>query len=377
MPLRGDGVRLALIFRELPAREATRVMNPRKLRRAGFTAVCAASLAVPWCAQQPAAPVQAPRPVASVPKPVASENEGRIRLDVVVTDAAGKPAGGLARQDFRVLDNDRPQTIASFQADDSAQQPLTVILVIDLVNATPDEVNAARTQLGKYLRLNDGKLANPVLIVAFAPDGLQIQSEPSTDGNSLASFVDQLKPSPAPAGQPVSASDQLSQSLQTLTAAADVALKVPGRKLLFWTGKGWPVPKADDPNMSMGENDANIGALVALTNKLREARIVVYGGDPAFHRDVNEGMTNLTKLDPATLSLGALALRSGGHGVSSKDLGGEINRALAGSAVHYTLSFNPPATDKPDDYHAIKVLLNQPKLAVHTSAGYYSESPAQ
>ncbi len=358
-------------------------MNLVNSHKAGLAAFCAVFCAAPLFAQEPAAPVQAPRPVASVPKPVENDAEGRIRLDAVVTDAAGKPVAGLTRQDFKLLDNARPQMIATFLARDGEasggdqEQPVTVILVVDLVNSTADEVNAARTQLSKYLRQNNGKLTSPVLIVAFAPDGLQIQSQPSTDGNSLASFIDQLKPAPVPAGQPVSVSDQLSQSLETLTAAADVALKVPGRKLLFWTGKGWPLPKADDPNMSMGENDANIGSLVSLTNKLREARIVVYGGDPAFRGDVNAGMTNLTKLDPATLSLGALALRSGGHGLAAKDLGGEITRDLAGSAVHYTLSFNPPATDKPDDYHAIKIQPDEPKLTVHTSAGYYSESPAQ
>jgi VWFA-related protein len=238
-------------------------------------------------------------------------------------------------------------------------------------------VNSARTQLSKNLRVDNGKLVHPVLIVAFAPDGLQMQSQPSTDGNSLASFVDQLKPSAAPGAQPAAQADQFSQSLEVLTATADVALKEPGRKLLFWTGKGWPIPKADDPNMSMGENDANIGALVSLTNKMREARIVIYGGDPSFRRDVNEGMTNLQKLDPATLSLGALALRTGGHGLARNDLAGEINRAIAREQVHYSLSFDPPATDPPDDYHAVKLVLSQPKLTVHTDAGYYSESPSQ
>jgi VWFA-related protein len=358
-------------------------MNPRSSRTAGFIAVLACASAVApglsSAAQAPTGGEQAPRPVASVPKPVANETQGRIRLDAVVTDAAGKPASGLTRQDFKLLDNDRPTTIASFQASDGAQDPpIAVILVIDLVNSTADDVISARTQLSKYLRQNNGQLVNPVLIVAFAPDGLQMQSQPSTDGNTLASFVDQLKPAPAPPpGQSVAVSDQFSQSLETLTAVADVALHEPGRKVLFWAGKGWAVPKADDPNMSMGENDANIGALVALTNKLREARIVIYGGDPAFHRDINEGMTNLQKLDPATLSLGALAQRTGGHGVARNDLAGEINRAIANSAAHYTLSFSPPATDHPDEYHAIKLLPNQPKLTVHTIAGYYSESPAQ
>jgi VWFA-related protein len=328
-------------------------------------------------AQAPANPTGSelgPRPVASVPKPIAGESEGRMRLDVVVTDAAGKPVGGLGKQDFKLSDNNRPQTISSFQAAvDTPEQPVTVILVIDLVNSAAADVNAARTQLSKYLRQNDGKLVNPVLIVAFAPDGLQIQSQPSTDGNSLASFVDALKPGPPSADQ----SDQFTQSLEALTATVDVALKEPGRKLLFWIGKGWAVPKADDPNMSMGQNDANIGSLVSLTNRLREARIVVYGGDPAFRRDVNEGMSNLQKLDPATLSLGALALRSGGHGLSRTEIGGEINRAIATSAIHYTLTFSPPASDRPDEYHAISVQVNQPKLTVHTFAGYYSQPPDQ
>jgi VWFA-related protein len=322
---------------------------------------------------QPAEPAGI-RPKASVPKPVAAENEGRIRLDVVVTDPAGKPVAGLTKQDFSLVDNGRQLTIASFRPIDGAAQepPVQIALVIDLVNSTPEEVAATRTQLGKYLRQNGGKLANPVLIVIFAGDGLQIQSQPSVEGNALAVAVDQVQASPSSA----EADDRFSQSLEALTAVADIELKQPGRKVLIWTGKGWPVPKADDPNMSLGQNDANIGALVSLTNKLRLARMVVYGGDPTVRWDPNEGMTNLQKLDPKALALGALALRSGGRGLARTDLGGEINRAVAGESPYYVVSFDPPASDRPDDYHALKFTVNQPKLAVRTTAGYYSEPSA-
>jgi VWFA-related protein len=313
------------------------------------------------------------RPRASVPKPAVAESEGRIKLDVIVTDSAGKLVAGLARKDFTLLDNERPQTISSFEAIGVTQEsPIQIILVIDLVNAGADEVTAMRTQLGRYLRQNGGRLANPVLIVLFAEDGLQIQSQPSVDGNALAAAVDQIKASP-----PSAETDPFSQSLEALTAVADIELKQPGRKLLIWTGKGWPVPKADDPNMSLGQNDANIGALVSLTNKLRKARIVVYGGDPNIRWDPNEGMTNLQKLDPKALALGALALRTGGRGLSRNDLGNEINRVLSAETAYYSLSFDPPATDRPDDYHLLKVVVSQPKLAVRTTAGYYSESPVQ
>ena len=342
------------------------MIHPRGGLRFGLAVVllAGASIAV---SQSPAADQQ---PEASAPKPV----EGRLKLDAVVTDAAGKPVPGLTKQDFTLLDNERPQTIASFRAVDGAsEQPVEIVLVIDLVSSTAEDVAAMRTQLGKYLRQNDGHLANPVLMVLFAADGLQVQSQPSSDGNGLAKAVDGLKA----AGAPGEASAQFDQSLEALTAVADIESKRPGRKILIWTGKGWPVPKADDPNMSMGENDANIGALVALTNKMREARIILFGGDPAFHRDPNEGMTNLQKLDPGALSLGALALRTGGRGLSRNDFAGDIGRAVSSVSPYYVLSFDPPAGDKPDDYHALKLNVNQPKLAARTTAGYYSEPPEQ
>ncbi len=359
------------------------MMHPTSERRFWFAAVLMVAWSVGICRpaapqtpaanQQPDAtePAGGVRPKASVPKPVAVENAGRVRLDVVVADAAGKPVPGLTKQDFALLDNERPQAIATFQAIDGAgEQPVEIVLMIDLVNAGGDEVAAIRTQLGKYLRQNGGHLANPVLIVMFAADGLQVQSQPSVDGNALAKAVDDVK-----ATAPGEGADQFDQSLQVLTAVTDIELKRPGRKVLIWTGKGWPVPKADDPNTSMGQNDAGIGALVGLTNKMREARVVLFGGDPAFHRDPNEGMTNLQKLDPVALSLGAIALRTGGRGLVRNDLAGEINRAVTGITPYYALSFEPPANDKPDEYHALKLRVNPPKAGVRTTAGYYSEPP--
>ncbi len=171
------------------------MMNPRSSRTAGFIAVLACASAVApglsSAAQAPTGGEQAPRPVASVPKPVANETQGRIRLDAVVTDAAGKPASGLTRQDFKLLDNDRPTTIASFQASDGAQDPpIAVILVIDLVNSTADDVISARTPAEQVSAPEQRATREPPSSSwPSRPDGLQMQSQPSTDGNTLASFV--------------------------------------------------------------------------------------------------------------------------------------------------------------------------------------------
>src|ERR1035437_10531781 len=64
--------------------------------------------------------------------------EGRIHLDVMVTDAAGKPVGGLTAQDFTLLEDRKPKKIVSFLAlDENAAQPeppVEGILLIDEVN---------------------------------------------------------------------------------------------------------------------------------------------------------------------------------------------------------------------------------------------------
>jgi hypothetical protein len=39
----------------------------------------------------------------------------------------------------------------------------------------------------------------------------------------------------------------------------------------------------------------------------------------------------------------------------------------------YTFTFDPPATDKPFSYHALKVTVANPSWKVNTNAGYYAE----
>src|SRR4051812_44281125 len=96
-------------------------------RSAWFLPFCLASLAV---AQQSLAPAAQPQrheppnhnqPALShraAPNPGAPV--GQIRLDVLVTDAAGQPVAGLEQRDFTLLDNNKPQEIRSFQAVDGS-----------------------------------------------------------------------------------------------------------------------------------------------------------------------------------------------------------------------------------------------------------------
>src|ERR1035437_4453035 len=71
-------------------------------------------------ADQPAAvPQSAPFDpgLRNLPRPwPARSAEGRIHLDVMVTDAASKPGGCLTAQDYTLLEDRKPNKIVSFMA---------------------------------------------------------------------------------------------------------------------------------------------------------------------------------------------------------------------------------------------------------------------
>jgi hypothetical protein len=50
-----------------------------------------------------------------------------------------------------------------------------------------------------------------------------------------------------------------------------------------------------------------------------------------------------------------------------------INRILAEANAYYRISFDPPHAAHPDEYHDLKVVVDQPGLTARTRTGYYAE----
>src|ERR1700733_12400773 len=71
---------------------------------------------------------------ASVPAAGGGEADGLIKLDVVVTDGAGRPVAGLAPMDFTLLDDGQPQQIRTFQTLGRTDPNVEVILLIDTLD---------------------------------------------------------------------------------------------------------------------------------------------------------------------------------------------------------------------------------------------------
>ena len=322
-------------------------------------------------------------------------SQGIIRLDVVVTDKNGNPVTGLRQQDFTLQDNGQPAKIVSWGAFDGVtakpDPPVEVILVIDELNLPAALISAANDEARNFLQQNHGHLAHPVSIYRIAKEGLSASAQTSLDGNLLADEIaHHREPRTIWRTPMISASigrlakdAALDSKLQSLIALGSIAIEErrrPGRKLMFWLGPGWRF-----------ENVVGIGVfdfLTELLTRLREARIELWkatewpyfsaNGQPSSVNDVifPEDLKDLTpeKVSLINLALYVVATQTGGGVLSTpNDLGVLIGKRVEEAGKFYSLTFDPPPTNKVDEYHDLKVEVGGPNLTVYTSTGYYDQ----
>jgi VWFA-related protein len=334
------------------------------------------------------APVQAPvlNP-RTEPAPVADAGEGRIHLDVVVTDKAGKPVSGLELKDFTLLDDNRPGKILSFHAVDAvaqaASRPVEVILFLDAVNLGFQRVAQSRDQIAKFLRQNGGHLAQPVSIFVFNDDGVKVLAQPSMDGNALAT---QLAQSDSQLRVINRSSEYrgfelFDLSLKWVTMIAETEAKRPGRKLLIWAGAGWPLLDRATVEISAKQQQQLFNSIVYLSTTLREGHMTLYsvslgesGPGTFLYQDFLKGVKTAEKANAPNLSLKVLATETGGRVRGpDNDIAAQIGSCVQDASVFYTISFDPPRADRPNEYHDLKVQIDQPGLTARTNTGYYNQ----
>ncbi len=239
-------------------------------------------------AQQHEPAVQS-EPQASVPLGVADR---LMTLDVVVADKSGRPLPDLQQQDFTLLDNKQPQKIVSFHAVEggtaTADPPVEVILLVDEVNTTISKVAFDLEEIEKFLRRNGGKLARPVSTVIFSDSGIMIGDTSSRDGNAVIADLKQKKTGLRTIGRAqgfYGAGERLQLSINSLEQLADYEAPRPGRKLVVWISPGWPLLSGPEVMLSSKQQQTLLNSIVAVSDRLRKARISLYDVDPLGTED--------------------------------------------------------------------------------------------
>lgn len=321
--------------------------------------------------------------------PAQTSADHRIVLDVVVTDKSGKPIAGLQEQDFTILDDKTPAKITSFQASESTAQnidpPVEAIILVDAVNGSSQAVIYEAQQLQKFFR--QGHLPLPMSLVIFTDTSTQIQPQPTRDGNLLANDLGTNQPGLRALGRSAGfygAAERLQLSLETLARITNYEGGREGRKLLIWVSPGWPLLSAPGIELTNKNQQMLFNSVVRLSQDLRAARITLYSIDPLgindagsmrtfYYQSFLKGVTSAKKVDSGNLALPVLATQSGGMVLnSSNDFQKLVMSPLADAEAFYTMSFDAPPADHPDEYHALQVKLDKPGLTARTRTGYYA-----
>ncbi|HEX5235776.1 MAG TPA: VWA domain-containing protein [Silvibacterium sp.] len=345
----------------------------------------------PLALSQTAAPPQLQKrpPAAPGSRDASGKKIGRIILDATVTDSAGKPVAGLTQSDFTFLDNHQPAKIASFRSVDgaaTASDPVQVILLIDGMNNSFQNVAAERDQIDKYLSRDNGQLFVPMSIALLSDTGLKI-NQPTRDGNIL---IAELKKMPVPVNTinvamgGEGAIQRFQLSLKVLTQLLAYEGTRPGRKLLLWIGPGWPMLAGIHFGVSERDKHSDWGSIVSLSTDLRETRTTLYAVDlqhsenstahNVFYQNFLKPVTNAKGADSGNLALPVLAVQSGGRVLNaSNDLAGEIASCVDDAHTYYTFTLPIFLSNTVDDYHPLEVKVGRAGLAARTNTGFYNQ----
>jgi len=345
-------------------------------------------------------------------------SEHRIVLNVFVSDESGKPVTGLKEEDFRLLDNGQSRRLTSFRPVEGSAgiAPVRVMFMLDAVNNSPKDIASDRKGIEQFLKQGQGRLAYPTSIAILSGSGATM-GRPSQDRDALigelrtlATDVHQFDCTDEGGGSeqvfttinlgtgttvldglhPDQKSGCLNQRFQRSVAAlmrlAAEQEDVPGRVILIWIGRGWPLLSAHEFLPDTAAIKQNFfDNLVEVSNALREAQVTL---DAVFSPDLLRTVESRSDHDNAffngvpdedhvtasSLGLQVLAHQSGGQIlIESKDLSSEIARCIDDAESYYTLSFDSPAAVKPGEFHSIQVKVNKPGLTVRANTVYYAQ----
>ena len=341
----------------------------------------------------------------------------RVTMNVQVNDADGRPVQNLAAEDFVVFDNHRPREIGALHEIDGLgmYDATEILIVLDAVNSTAQELDAERQGIFKYLAQSKGPLPYRTSFVLWFNGHLRA-SAATRDRNfvgrtfvkmtkdvhsnacapvdgSVAQAMGGVPVAPGQAGigdRAVSVAKCLEvhfrDSIAALEGIAAQQKNIGGRTILIWAGPGWPLlSDAEFQRLTPKAKQTFFEETVNLLRDLREAQVTI---DALSPRDatregemarvdmaaLNAGTVSPQNAGPAGLALQVLARQTGGRALSaSNDITADLASCIHDADGYYILSFEMMHVTAPHEFHPVEVKVNRSGLHVRTTTGYYAE----
>src|SRR5580765_7056514 len=364
-------------------------------------------------------------------------NVENVEVDAVVTDRDGQFVRGLAKEDFQIFEDGKPQPISTFAVVDipveRAQRPLgaptaiepdvksneqpfdgrVYVMVVDDLHTyfgrTPRVRAAARQFIQEHLGAND------LMAVVHTAGASDANQEFTSNKRLLLAAVDRTfgrkldsatitkteeyfrtqslgRQTGDPLTDPADAERQ-SNARQSLTALRNIAewfSTVRGRrKAILFVSEGIDYDITDFANTGASMIiDSTRETLAAAAR----GNVSIYGIDPrgltgladqsievgSFPDDVSLGLGNQSiqqELRLSQSSLRELSDSTGGFAVVNKDdFSTAFDRIVRDNSAYYAMAYYPPS-DKAGKFHKIDVRMRRPELRVRARQGYVTPKP--
>jgi VWFA-related protein len=310
-------------------------------------------------------------------------NKRVVLTDVTVTDRKGNPIRGLNASAFEILDNEKPQDLASFEehsgppteaspsqvakpgtySNDFLQHPPPVfnVLLIDVVSidTLPRQMSLhyELTEFVKHLQAGE-----PVAIYMRWGPYLMVLQNFTSDRTLLLAAVSRALPR---------FQSHEGRVLSEMGLTHEIALnlsKFPGRKNVFWfCGNIGGDPMRADPTTLSGYSD-----LRPNYDELEAARIAIYPIDARGLFD--PGLRGADALWFQHLTMTNVAEATGGRAVYNRNFVAETTSHLIEvSNDFYTLSYSPHDFLYDNSWHKVKVTLKDKSYLLSYRHGYFAD----
>jgi VWFA-related protein len=343
-----------------------------------------------------------------------------VQVDVIARNKTA-PAVRLSKEDFTLLDNGKPQRIASFsvtslQTPGRSPLPLptgavsnrlesrgaslanATVLLIDRRNTEQASQVFTLQRIVKFLRTRrNSSRTDRMGIYTFGRDGLHAVQEITDDAELLGRAAENLRatdPSYRTAepfygtmvGRPAEDRRRL-DTKYALQAIARHLASVPGRKGLIWIAGDLPLASDFNPDMEEAAralNDADV-ALYAVDARGLEGALsgitpvpsAEFGGPeaaglrpPQFAQQLRAAggflSSAMTQLADMT---GGLAL------CNTNGIEDSIKKALDDAELTYTLGFYPGPEEQSGGWHKLKVEVASARVKVRFREKYFAPGP--
>jgi VWFA-related protein len=305
-------------------------------------------------------------------------NSRVVLTDVLVTDKQGNPVTGLTENDFRFLDNGKPQQIASFEEHRQQAPQLTEVSATpgrfsnDYLRHPPAQVNALlfdTTTIGiadqMYLFQQMKKF------VKNLPPGepVAIFTRAGSVTIELASFTDDHATLLAAIGKAIPRLQRpgawMASDLDTLQQIAVYLDRIPGRKNLLWFTSGSNMFLGSDPASAILDPNERR----AIYDLLESERIAIYPIDP---RGLTVESSSAAISQQMQMRQDAAATGGAAY-VHTNGLALAAQHILTTDGNYYTLSYTPNHLKSNSDWHRVEVKLVNAGYDLSYRHGYFDD----